>query len=732
MQSHRVRAVATRGARRHRRAPDAFRFGGSIRLAAIVRPAMTRGALLGGVWLGALAAGATEGAHAQQGPFLYVPNSASNSVTVIDTPTNTTVPPAIAVGALPVTAAVRGDESLVYVTNQNGNSVSVINTATNTVVATIAGFSGLSGVAVSPDGTRAYVTNQNLNSVSVINTATNTVVRAPIAVGVAPLAVAFSPDGTRAYVANSNSNNVSVINTATNTVVGAIPVGASPVAVAFSPDGTRAYVADTASGSVSVINTTTNTVVTTVNVGANPHGVAVSPDSTHLYVANTISNNVSVLNTATNTVVATITGLNTPVGVVFSPDGTRAYVTSNNGGNVSVIDTATNTIVGAPIPVGNNPAFLGICSNGNALLSSGLTFKANTSGALACTLASGPGGASGPVFTGGTLQIAGANITSALPITLQSQGGTIDTNGNNATLSGTISGPGSLTKLGAGVLTLSGSNSYSGGTALNAGTLAVGSSSALGTGDLTFASGTTLQAAVNGLSLANAMTLNGTSTVDTQTSALTLSGNIVGSGGLTKIGAGTLTLSGPSTYTGATNVNAGTLQAGVANAFSPLSAFTVAAGATLDLNNFDQNVGSLAGAGAVTLGAATLFTGSDNTSTTFSGTISGSGGLTKIGPGMLTLSGTSTYSGLTMIAGGLVNFNAASNFGTGAILLNGGGLQWAAGTSTDISPRLAAFGVGGATFDTNGNTVTLASALSGIGGVTKVGAGALTLSGTDT
>jgi autotransporter-associated beta strand protein/YVTN family beta-propeller protein len=254
-------------------------------------------------------------------------------------------------------------------------------------------------------------------------------------------------------------------------------------------------------------------------------------------------------------VVANIFGFNGPAGVAFSPDGTRAYVTNNGGGNVSVIDTATNTVVGAPIPAGNFPAFLGICSNGNALLASGLTFKANTSGALACTLASGPSGASGPVFTGGTLQIGGANIASALPITLQSQGGTIDTNGNNATLSGTISGPGSLTKIGLGILTLSGS----------------------------------------------------------------------------------------STYAGATNVNAGTLQAGAVNALSPLSAFTVAGGATLDLNNFNQSIGSLAGAGSVTLGAATLTSGNDNTSTTFSGTMSGTGGFTKIGIGALTLSGISSY-----------------------------------------------------------------------------------------
>jgi autotransporter-associated beta strand protein len=256
------------------------------------------------------------------------------------------------------------------------------------------------------------------------------------------------------------------------------------------------------------------------------------------------------------------------------------------------------------------------------------------------------------------------------------------------TLASTLSGAGGLTKMGSGTLTLSGTNTYSGGTTINTGTLAVSADSNLGgsAGGLAFGGGA-LQF-LSGFTMSRTVALNsGGGTFDTNGNNATLAGTISGTGGLTKIGAGTLTLSGPSTYTGATNVNAGTLQAGVANAFTPLSAFTVASGATLDLNNFDQAVGSLAGAGAVTLGAATLFTGGDNTSTTFSGTISGSGGLIKIGPGMLTLSGTSTYAGGTMIAGGLVNFNAASNFGTGPILLNGGGLQWAAGTS--LGPRLS-------------------------------------------
>jgi YVTN family beta-propeller protein/autotransporter-associated beta strand protein len=577
-----------RVAPRRRCAPDTFACSRSIRLAATVRLAMTRAALLGSVWLGALAAFATDDAHAQQGPFLYVPNNGSASVTIIDTPTSTTVPPAITIGTQPITAAVRGDESLAYVTNFGSNSVSVINTGTNAVVTTINVGTSPTGIAVSPDGTRAYVT-QTGNNVSVIDTTTNTVVTTLTGFN-APAGVAFSPDGTRVYVTNVSGNNVSVIDTATNAVVGApIAVGSNPNAVAFSPDGTRAYVTNQNSGTVSVINTATNTVVATVGVGTSPRWVAVSPDGTRAYVANNGNNTVSVINTATNTVVTNIGGFNGPQGVVFSPDGTRAYVTNNVGGNVSVIDTANNTVLGT-IPAGNNPDILGVCSNGNALLASGRTFKANTSGALACTLASGASGASGPVFTGGTLQIAGANIASALPVTLQSQGGTIDTNGNNATLSGAISGPGSLTK----------------------------------------------------------------------------------------IGAGTLTLSGSSTYTGATNVNAGTLQAGATNAFSPFSTFTVAGGATLALAGFSQTIGSLAGAGAVTLGSSTLTTGNDNTSTTFSGTISGTGSLTKIGTGALTLSGSSSYSGATAVNAGtlIVNGSIASS----AVTVNSGSTL--AGTGT--------------------------------------------------
>src|SRR5204863_7689951 len=114
-----------------------------------------------------------------------------------------------------------------------------------------------------------------------------------------------------------------------------------------------------------------------------------------------------------------------------------------------------------------------------------------------------------------------------------------------------------------------------------------------------------------------------------------------GTGTVTKNGAGTWTLFGTNTYTGATTVNGGTLLAGAINTLPSQTALTVATGATFDLNNFTQSIGSLAGAGSVTLGTvgtATLTTGNDNTSTDFSGVISGMGdpllgALIKVGTG---------------------------------------------------------------------------------------------------
>ena len=127
-----------------------------------------------------------------------------------------------------------------YVTNYVDNTVSVIDTATNTVVATVPVGVQPFGVAITPDGTRAYVADANClpfcgsGRLSVIDTASNTVV-ATIPVGVGSSGVATTPDGTRVYVTNQISNTVSVIDSATNTVVATVPVGVDPLGVAITP-----------------------------------------------------------------------------------------------------------------------------------------------------------------------------------------------------------------------------------------------------------------------------------------------------------------------------------------------------------------------------------------------------------------------------------------------------------------------------------------------------------------
>jgi YVTN family beta-propeller protein len=100
----------------------------------------------------------------------------------------------------------------VYVTNNTDNTVSVIDTATNTVVGDpIPVGTTPRGVVVNPAGTRVYVANTASNDVSVIDTATNTFVGSAIPVGGAPNSVAVNPAGTRVYVTNFLGNSVSVI-----------------------------------------------------------------------------------------------------------------------------------------------------------------------------------------------------------------------------------------------------------------------------------------------------------------------------------------------------------------------------------------------------------------------------------------------------------------------------------------------------------------------------------------
>jgi len=319
---------------------------------------------------------------------------------------------------------------------------------------------------------------------------------------------------------------------------------------------------------------------------------------------------------------------------------------------------------------------------------------------------------------------------------------------------------GSLTKSGTGSVTINTANTYSGGTTLNDGTLNLGNAAAIGTGALTIAGGTLDNTSGSAMTLSSnnaqnwngsfaftgtnnlnmgtgAVTLGASPTVTVNGGTLTVGGAIGGLFALTKAGAGTLTLSGASSYSGGTTLNAGTLNINNASAIGT-GALTIAGGTTLDntsgsaitlsTNNAQNWNGDFTftgtnnlnmGTGAVTLNASPTVT--VNAGTLAVGGISGSFALTKAGAGTLTISGASTYSGGTTVNAGTLVFDNNSALGTGTATLIGGTLK--AGTSANFTLANAINVTAASTIDSTGKNTTFNGNITGAGNLTLANSG---------
>jgi len=261
-------------------------------------------------------------AHTTQGSRMYIANSGTGTVGVIDA-NNNILTDLVAVGNNPVALAELPSGSKLYCVNQNApGTVTVISTVDKVVVTTIP-VGNMPSFAVTNDtGAFVFVANQADGTVSVIDAATDTVT-ATLPVGAAPNFLFFDNSLKRVYVTNSGDGTVSVIRTDVSppVVLGApIPVGNTPVSVTALADGSRAYVANSGSNTVSVITTSNNTVSKTIAVGTNPVSIASSSDSSKVYVANRGSNTVSVIRTSDDTVVVNaLTTSTQPVWVLTVP-----------------------------------------------------------------------------------------------------------------------------------------------------------------------------------------------------------------------------------------------------------------------------------------------------------------------------------------------------------------------------------------------------------------------------
>lgn len=400
--------------------------------------------------------------------------------------------------------------------------------------------------------------------------------------------------------------------------------------------------------------------------------------------------------------------------VTISDTGSRLEVLNDDGYYLGWHGAGTTTIGNGGIL---RAPFVAIASSSG---SSG-ALNLNAGGTLETGGLTTGAGADTFNFAGGTLRATG-DFSSAVPATLSGATSAVDTNGSDITLSGTLSGPGAFTKEGIGTLTLSGTNTYAGGTTLEGGTLQVASDANLGAAPASvtpdhfaFAGGTLGTTATFTLNPNRGIALDAAGgTFDTASgTTLTYGGIVAGEGDLTKTGAGTLTLSGNNTFTGATTVSDGTILLGQANALGTLASVTVADGATLDLNGNSVSLANIEGTGNIALDSATLTTG-DTGNATVSVALSGNGGgFTKTGSGAITLAGTNTYTGNTTVSAGTLLFSDPQS------LYNSDTAQWnklgvASGASVAFDISNLSFGASeisalfnNATFDSGARSLEL-------------------------
>jgi autotransporter-associated beta strand protein len=376
-------------------------------------------------------------------------------------------------------------------------------------------------------------------------------------------------------------------------------------------------------------------------------------------------------------------------------------------GVISGAGTLTKTGAGTSTLSGNNTY------TGSTTVSDGTL---NINGTLAST--------SLTVANGGTMQTGGANLLSDSANLTVNSGGTFNLGGNDmigqlngagavglsshqltvgsGSFSGTAGGTGGLTKAGSGTLTLSGANTYTGSTLVQAGTLQLDGSLASQT--VTISSGATVNNTNSGFASDAAFTNAGTLnlSLDDTVSTVVNSGTLNGPGKLNatsyalnngsivnaSLGAGTLNSNGNvalngTSDAGTVNVQTGTLSLGSAERLADTANVTISSGANLGLGG-DEKIDQLNGAGSVALGAGKLTVNSG----TFSGSIGGTGELSKTGSGTLALSGASTYSGATTVQAGTLDLSgslASTSIGiqSGATLNNSNGGLAAGATVTN-------------------------------------------------
>jgi len=287
---------------------------------------------------------------------IYVPNSVSNTVDVID-PATFKIIDHFAVPERPQHVVPSWDLKTLYVNSDLGNALTPIDPRT-----------GLPGKPIpvtdpynlyfTPDGTKAIVVPELLNSLDFRNPHTWKLIKRVALPCRAPNHMDFTADGHSVVVSCEGSQQIVRVNVVTMQVTGVLTVGGSPQDVRLAPSGTVFYVADLNLSRVDLIDANTFTVIGYIHTGAGAHGLYPSRDTKSMYVSNRIAGTISVINFASRQVVQTWTIPNgSPDMGGVSADGNYLWLSGRYNSEIYVINTHTGTV--RRIAVGLGPH--GLC-----------------------------------------------------------------------------------------------------------------------------------------------------------------------------------------------------------------------------------------------------------------------------------------------------------------------------------------------------------------------------------
>ena len=294
-------------------------------------------------------------------PRIYVPNTKSDSVSVID-PKTYKVIETFKVGKEPQHVVPSWDLKTLWVLNDMGNSVTAIDPATGKPGKTFP-VDDPYNMYFTPDGKYAIVVAEARQQLMFRDPQTMKLVKSVKVDCKGVDHMDFSADGRYLIASCEFAGKVIKVDVASQTVVGMVDLGNSkmmPQDVKTSPDGKIFYVADMMSDGVYMIDGTKPALIGKIPTEKGAHGLYVSRDSKILYVSNRDEGSVSLIDLATSKVVKKwqFPGGGSPDMGGVSADGKVLWLSGRYNGEVYAIDTNDGHLL-ARIPVGKGPH--GLC-----------------------------------------------------------------------------------------------------------------------------------------------------------------------------------------------------------------------------------------------------------------------------------------------------------------------------------------------------------------------------------